>query len=118
MNFDQAVIDKISNLPEIAPNFTYFQKSYFKISLEKDRETASTLLILWQGHVRNLLFHFCHLCSVNSYTVIQIGREDKTVDEKKIPFDCTCFQEFVKYFSVETDFVGKKLLGSQVVKKK
>ena len=28
-NFNEAVIDKISNLQEIAPNFTYSQKSYF-----------------------------------------------------------------------------------------
>ena len=28
-NFNQAVIDKISNFHEIAPNFTYSQKSYF-----------------------------------------------------------------------------------------
>ena len=28
-NFNQAVIDKISNFQEIAPNFTYSQKLYF-----------------------------------------------------------------------------------------
>ena len=28
-NFNQASIDKISHFPEIAPNFTYSQKSYF-----------------------------------------------------------------------------------------
>ena len=28
-NFDEAVIDKLSNFHKIAPNFTYSQKSYF-----------------------------------------------------------------------------------------
>ena len=33
----------------------------FQVYLQLFRTTASTLYILWQGHVRNTLFHFCQL---------------------------------------------------------
>ena len=36
-NFDQAVINKIPNFHEIAPNSTYLQKSHFlKVQLKRD----------------------------------------------------------------------------------
>ena len=44
LNLNQAVIDKISNFLQIAPNFTSSQKFViFKVSLEKYSATASTL---------------------------------------------------------------------------
>ena len=33
----------------------------FQVFLQHFRPTASSLLISWQGHVRNTLFHFCQL---------------------------------------------------------
>ena len=61
-NFTKAGIDKISIFHEIAPNFTYSV-------LELFRPTACFHPInLWQGHVRNTLFHFCQLWAVKSST--------------------------------------------------
>ena len=63
-DINEAVIDKISNFQEIAPNFTFhiFTKIlFFKVWLETDRPTASTLWTLWQWCKKNLLFHFCQL---------------------------------------------------------
>ena len=37
----------------------------FQVYLQLFRSTASSLSILWQGHVRNTLFHFCQLWAVN-----------------------------------------------------
>ena len=44
-NFNQAVIDKISNFQDIDPNFTYSQKSYFfkKFNWNFLDQLASTL---------------------------------------------------------------------------
>ena len=45
------------------PIFTNFV--IFQVFLQLLRPTASSLYILWQGHVRNTLFHFCQLPPVN-----------------------------------------------------
>ena len=37
----------------------------FQVYLQLFRPTASALYILWQGHIRNTLFHFCQLWAVN-----------------------------------------------------
>ena len=37
----------------------------FQVYLQFFRPTALSLWILWQGHVRNTLFHFCQLWAVN-----------------------------------------------------
>ena len=39
----------------------------FKVYLQLFRPTASSLSMLWQGHVRNTLFHFCQLRAVKCY---------------------------------------------------
>ena len=38
----------------------------FQVYLQLFRPTSSSLYILWQGHVRNTLFHFCQLPPVKS----------------------------------------------------
>ena len=44
------------------PKFHIFTKIViFQVYLQLFRPTASSLWILWQGHVRNTLFHFCQL---------------------------------------------------------
>ena len=93
-SFNQVVIDKISLFHEIAPDFTYSQKSFFKYNwnfldqlLLPYKVNIFTKIIffkynwnfldqqlqpyksLWQGHVRNTLFHFCKLWVVNKLTV-------------------------------------------------
>ena len=46
----------------------------FQVYFQLFRPTASFLLILWQGNVRNTLFHFCQLwavkCYNNSFSVV------------------------------------------------
>ena len=41
----------------------------FQVYLQLFRPTASSLSILWQGHVRNTLFQFCQLWAINSNIV-------------------------------------------------
>ena len=44
------------------PKFYIFTKVVIlRVYLQLFRPTASTLYILWQGHVRNTFFHFCQL---------------------------------------------------------
>ena len=38
----------------------------FQVYLQLFRPTASSLLILWQGHARNTLFHFCQSWAVKA----------------------------------------------------
>ena len=46
----------------ILPKFHIFTKIViFHVYLQLFRATASSLSILWQGHVRNTLFHYCQL---------------------------------------------------------
>ena len=52
------------------PKFHIFIKIIiFQVYLQLFRPTASSLQVLWQGHVRNTLFHFCQLWAVNNSTV-------------------------------------------------
>ena len=45
----------------ILPKISHFHKIViFQVYLQL-RPTASFVYILWQGHVRNTLFHFCQL---------------------------------------------------------
>ena len=50
---------KVSRYCPKFPIFTNF--AIFQVYLQLLRPTASYLKILWQGHVRNTLFHFCQL---------------------------------------------------------
>ena len=50
---------KLSRYCPKFPIFTNFV--IFQVYLQLLRSTASTLYILWKGHVRNTLFHFCQL---------------------------------------------------------
>ena len=56
-NLNQAVIDKISNFQEIAPNFTYSQNLNFS--------NCFFAINFMAGHERNVLFHFCQLWANN-----------------------------------------------------
>ena len=48
------------------PKFHIFTKIViFQAYLQLFRPTASSLQVLWPGHVRNTLFHFCQLWAVN-----------------------------------------------------
>ena len=48
------------------PKFHIFSNILiFQVYLQIFRPTASSLNILWQGHVSNTLFHFCQLWAVN-----------------------------------------------------
>ena len=52
------------------PKFHIFTKIViFKVYLHLFRPNASIPLILWQGHIRNTLFHFCKLWAVNIHTI-------------------------------------------------
>ena len=54
------------NFSRNCPKFHIFTKIViFQVYLQLFRPTASSLSILWQGHVRNTLFHFCPLWAVN-----------------------------------------------------
>ena len=47
------------------PKFNIFTEIViFQVYLQLFRPTAASLKILWQGHVRNTLFHFCQLWAV------------------------------------------------------
>ena len=49
------------------PKFHIFTKIViFQVYLQLFRPTASSIYILWQGHVRNTLFHFCQLWAVKA----------------------------------------------------
>ena len=84
-SFNLAVIDKISNFHDIAPNFTFSQKSsFFKyICTFLDQLLHPYKFYGMQGHVRNTLFHFCQLWAVNFYvftpTWTNVGVETKGV---------------------------------------
>ena len=53
------------------PKFHIFTKIIiFQVYLQLFRPTASSLYILWQGYVRNTLFHFCQLWAVIFYKVV------------------------------------------------
>ena len=65
-NFNEAVINKISNFHQIAPNLTYSQKNRFLFTYNKEfngptASTLSALCISWQWHVKNLLLDFFQL---------------------------------------------------------
>ena len=48
------------------PKFHIFTKIViFQVYLQLFRPTTSSLSILWQGHIRNTVFHFCQLWAVN-----------------------------------------------------
>ena len=67
-NFNQAVINKMSNFHEIDPNFTYSQKSqFFKHNWRLIDQLLLPYKFLWQWHVMNLLFSF--LPVVSSYAL-------------------------------------------------
>ena len=54
------------NFSRYCPKFHIFTNMViFQVFLQLLRPTASSLLISWQGHVRNTLFHFCQLPPVN-----------------------------------------------------
>ena len=58
-NFNLAVMTKYLIFTKL-PQISHIHKNRnFKVKLERDRPTARSLSILWQGHVRNLLFNFC-----------------------------------------------------------
>ena len=61
LDSNYAAIDKISNFHEIVPFHIFTKIVIFKSIIGNFRPTASTLQILWPGHERNLLFHFCQL---------------------------------------------------------
>ena len=66
LNFNQAVINIISDFHEIAPNSTYSHKSYFFKYICNFLDQLLHPSISWQRHVRNTLFHFCQLWAFNS----------------------------------------------------
>ena len=54
-------------LSRYCPKFHSFTNIIiFQVYLHLFRPTASSLYILWQGHVRNTLFHFCQLWAVKA----------------------------------------------------
>ena len=55
------------------PKFHIFTNiAIFQVYLQLFRPTASSLWILWQGNVRNTLFHFCQLPPVKRYQIARI----------------------------------------------
>ena len=57
------------NFSRYCPKCHIFTKIIFQVYLQLFRPTASSLSILWQGHVRNTLFHFCQLWAVNQIRI-------------------------------------------------
>ena len=60
-------------LARYCPKFHIFTKIVIfqvqKVYLHLFRPNASIPEILWQGHIRNTLFHFCQLWAVNKHTI-------------------------------------------------
>ena len=55
----KGLLDSNFKFHDIAPNFTYSPKFVIlKVLLETDNPPDYALYILWQGHVKNLLFFF------------------------------------------------------------
>ena len=53
-------------------NFTFSQNCNFSSIFATFRPTASSLKILWHGHVRDTLFHFCQWWTVNCVQEFEI----------------------------------------------
>ena len=72
-NFNQAVIDKISDFHEIAPNITNSQKSQYFKDNGKNIGQLLPYKVLWQGHLmyQSLLFFIFVSCEpLNNHTHI------------------------------------------------
>ena len=68
------------------PKFHIFTKIViFQVFLQLFRPTASFLKKLWQGHVRNTLFHFCQLWAVKFRNLKFCIRSKKDVSGQKRP---------------------------------
>ena len=67
LKFNKAVIDKISNFHEIAPNFTYSQKSqYLKYLWKKDKPTAPIIFMTRTYKESIPPLFFCQLWAVEA----------------------------------------------------
>ena len=72
----------------------------FQVYLQLFRPTASSLLMVWQWHVRNTLFHFCQLWAVKAY--YKILRESRAKISKRSRFYTflyNCRVQIKAYFS-------------------
>ena len=58
LNYNQAVIGKYQIFTKLPKISDIHKNRNFEVWLETDRPTASSFLILLQGHKRKLLFHF------------------------------------------------------------
>ena len=73
-NFLKILVTAQTQLRSYSEQQRAFGKSNICNWKEIDRPNASTLQILWQGHVWNLLFHFCQLWAVKHVLMYNLSR--------------------------------------------
>ena len=117
----KAVIDKISNFNEIAPNSTYSHKSQLLkyICNFLDQLIASSLLISWQGHVRNTLFHFCQLPPVKkgwNVDLVDISSVWQFIWQQLTTISLVYHLSILRYFQFNEESQGWRWLRIRVLR--